>query len=168
VQRSTPDLCRHLAECAAVNSNRSQARCSLGTSPFALSAPCHQVSLWRNWAQTGPTDVSKFRHGPVLTHPGGLEVGARLPPDSLPGGWPTAAAYSLPSGGVAAERVGLILPTSLCSGEVARQITRRLNALIAAAASATLTGAEAAAAAALASRVTRFECLPHTEGCGTG
>ena len=24
-----------------------------------------QVSIWRNWSQTGPTDVTKFNHGPL-------------------------------------------------------------------------------------------------------
>ncbi|MCI0745446.1 MAG: UxaA family hydrolase, partial [Verrucomicrobia subdivision 3 bacterium] len=49
-----------------------------------------------------------------------------------------------------ADRLGLILPTSLCASQVARGIARQLNAT-----------AEKASGG-----VTRFVALPHTEGCG--
>lgn len=112
-----------------------------------------QVSIWRNWPQTGPTDVNQFTYGPK----GGEGLvgrgGASVPPSTLVPGYPGAA----PRGNSAVERIGLILPTSLCSGEVARKITSNLNTLI-------TTHPDLP----LASTVSRFECLPHTEGCGTG
>lgn len=49
------------------------------------------------------------------------------------------------------DRVGLILPTSLCSGQVALHIAQRLNEKLAG------RGTHG---------VTRFVALPHTEGCG--
>jgi len=113
-----------------------------------------QVSIWRNWPQSGPTDVSRFSYEEV----GGKALRPRDggPP---PPGPVVMAAYpgAAPRGGLAAERVGLVLPTSLCSGEVAKQITDALNAELA-----------AGGGGALARRVARFVSLPHTEGCGTG
>jgi hypothetical protein len=47
---------------------------------------------------------------------------------------------------------------------VARKITNSLNALLAGAGS----GSSDAGTLALAGQLSRFECLPHTEGCGTG
>ena len=37
-----------------------------------------QVSLWRNWAQTGPVDVSAFTYGPIASD-AGLAVLAPAP-----------------------------------------------------------------------------------------
>ena len=48
------------------------------------------------------------------------------------------------------ERVGLIVPTSLCSSQVCGQLATRLNA----------------AGAAEAGNLSRIVALPHTEGCG--
>ena len=79
-----------------------------------------------------------------------------------------ASASHVPSSVLATERIGLILPTSLCSGEVARKIVNKLNGMIASAQAAGPANAEPPSAAAIARLVTRFECLPHTEGCGTG
>lgn len=119
-----------------------------------------QVSLWRNWPQGGPTDVTQFNHGPkggkalttggsaVSTADAATFKGYRVPVPGAPVG--SARPY------LATERMGLILPTSLCSGEVARKITTKLNAAI------------QDPSHPLSKRVSRFECLPHTEGCGTG
>ena len=127
-----------------------------------------QVSLWRNWAQSGPTDVTKFNHASLR----GKSIAVKTT-ESAPSLGPVSFnGYSVSSPGaassaqtqkpyVATERIGLILPTSLCSGEVARQITTRLNSLIQSAETST-EGAQ------LARCVSRFDCLPHTEGCGTG
>jgi hypothetical protein len=124
-----------------------------------------QVSIWRNWPQAGPTDVSQYSYGPrnapalALSSAAAAAAaagrGAAASPALTFPGYPSAA----PRGSCAVERIGLILPTSLCSGEVARTITLALNASLAA-------GAPSSAPLALA--VSRFECLPHTEGCGTG
>jgi altronate dehydratase len=113
-----------------------------------------QVSIWRNWPQAGPTDVSRFTYDDV----GGTALRPRAggPPPAAP---VVLAAYpgAAPRGGLAAERVGLVLPTSLCSGEVAKKITDALNEELA-----------GGGGGALRARVTRFVSLPHTEGCGTG
>ena len=135
-----------------------------------------QVSLWRNWMQSGPTDVARFSYtnkaGSAVrvraeeaasAGAGAVAGGAVAASEATVFGGSRVAAPGAPAGAprpyVATERIGLILPTSLCSGEVARQITARLNALV-------REGAPGAGAA-LARRVSRFECLPHTEGCGT-
>jgi altronate dehydratase len=47
------------------------------------------------------------------------------------------------------DQVGLVMPTSLCSGQIARRIANRLNERD-----------------ATQDKVTRFVALPHTEGCG--
>lgn len=148
-----------------------------------------QVSIWRNWSQSGPTDVSKFNHGPlsgrcVAMSPlataratvaaavasAGSQAypfsGYRVPRPRTLG----SAAAAPPT--TAGDRVGLILPTSLCSGEVARKIVNKLNGLIAAgnapSGTANVPDADLEAGKALAAVASRFECLPHTEGCGTG
>ena len=129
-------------------------QCSSGQYSVGERAGHAQVSIWRNWPQAGPTDVTQFHTGTLngaalRSREGGLPPPAASPCAAYPG--------AAPRGGLAAERIGLVLPTSLCSGEVARKITDALNADIA-----------AGTAGALASRVTRFVSLPHTEGCGTG
>jgi hypothetical protein len=122
-----------------------------------------QVSIWRNWPQAAPIDVTQFTYGPkqgpalrmaAAASGGGAAAAAAAVPAALTfQGYPGAA----PRGNAAVERIALILPTSLCSGEVARQITGGLNAQLA-----------REPGSALAAAVARFECLPHTEGCGTG
>ena len=93
------------------------------------------MSLWRNWAQTGPTDVAAFAHGAITASDAGLAIVAPAPahpPAAVPAqvgfddgcredrapshfALPAPAQlYVLPTGGLAAERIGLILPTSLC------------------------------------------------------
>ena len=47
------------------------------------------------------------------------------------------------------DQVGLVMPTSLCSGQISRRIADRLNER-----------------GATQGKVTRFVALPHTEGCG--
>jgi altronate dehydratase len=51
--------------------------------------------------------------------------------------------------GPVVEQVGLVMPTSLCSGQISRRIAYRLNEKD-----------------ATQGKVTRFVALPHTEGCG--
>ena len=109
-----------------------------------------QVSLWRNWRQTDTTQLPALR--------------ARTAPDGVP--LPTcpatspvdhAAATQLrifagTSGRHATERIGLILPTSLCSTQIARLAAERLNTK------------QLGRAAGLS----RFVGFMHTEGCGFG
>lgn len=92
-----------------------------------------QVQLWRDWPQTGPGRVEQILKRPK---PSGQPLATR----------PLEGAPALPA--MERERVGLILPTSLCASQVARGIARQLSS--------------GAARAGL----DRFVALPHTEGCG--
>lgn len=112
-----------------------------------------QMSLWRNWRQTDTSQLAALR--------------ARVAPDGVPlvfapGG--TASRSALPDAKAlplqvfqtnhrpATERVGLILPTSLCAGQIARIAAERLNAK----------------QSGRAQGISRFVALAHTEGCGFG
>ncbi len=105
-----------------------------------------QVSLWRNWQQTDGTHLAALR--------------ARVAPDGRPlplapaaGRLPDAALSAFrTAGGWATERVALVLPTSLCSAQIAVLAADRLQAKG--------IGRDAG--------ISRFVALPHTEGCGFG
>lgn len=144
-------------------------RCASGERSVGERAGHAQVSIWRNWPQAGPgTDVAKLYHGNLpgkaihfkRTEQSDAQQGGAVAPVPFPAyhltGTPLASAVAGGADPIAIERIGLILPTSLCSGEVARQITKKLNGLV------------AAGNSVLGKHVSRFECLPHTEGCGTG
>lgn len=122
-----------------------------------------QVSIWRNWKQTGP------RQGISISIDG--RIGRRLDdlPDEerdaeLPGrpvAVPAALLDELPAApvsqvqlypaeqGYSTEQLALVLPTSLCSGQIAARLAD-----------------QAAAEDWTAGRTTRAVALPHTEGCG--
>jgi altronate dehydratase len=109
-----------------------------------------QMSLWRNWRQTDTSRLEALR--------------ARVAPDGIPlkaahaTGAPSAPATPVPltlvpSGDrFATERIGLVLPTSLCAGQIARIAAERMNAK--------QLGREQG--------ISRFVALAHTEGCGFG
>jgi altronate dehydratase len=106
-----------------------------------------QASLWRNWRQT---DASRL-----------AEIAARSVPDGKPLAWagrvdgalaaPTLQLYRNETRW-ATERLGLVLPTSMCSAQIARLASERLNA--------------SGIGGALG--LDRFATLTHTEGCGFG
>ena len=92
-----------------------------------------QVQLWRDWPQTGPGHVE--------------EVLGREKPTGKP--LRTRALADVPPvSPIQRERVGLLLPTSLCASQVARGIAQQLNGE--------------------PRNLDRFVALPHTEGCGVG
>jgi altronate dehydratase len=102
-----------------------------------------QVSLWRNWRQTDDSRVT--------------ELTSRIAPDGVPlraamdnGASRTARTNN--GGRYATERVGLVLPTSLCAAQIARLAAERLNAKH----------------AVQAQGIFRYVALAHTEGCGFG
>ena len=126
-----------------------------------------QVSLWRDWKQTGPVDLD-----PLLTE-SELKSGEPIPIEAWGGGavrkprrntqkYPSKKpqAKTLPGLGVfralqteagyRTDQVGLILPTSLCSGQIAQMIAHRCNER--------KIGEKQG--------ISRFVALPHTEGCG--
>jgi altronate dehydratase len=101
-----------------------------------------QVSIWRDWRQTDGSHLEALRR---RRKPDGKPVAIRTLRAS------DARFRALPSErGFVMDRVGLILPTSLCSGQIARRIATRLSENMPA-------GARG---------VSRFVALPHTEGCG--
>ena len=115
-----------------------------------------QVSLWRDWKQTGPVDLD-----PLLTE-SELKAGDPIPIEILGGDAvrDTPQNRTLPGLGVfralqteagyRTDQVGLILPTSLCSGQIAQMIAHRCNER--------RIGEKQG--------ISRFVALPHTEGCG--
>ncbi|MEM7408262.1 MAG: UxaA family hydrolase [Pseudomonadota bacterium] len=101
-----------------------------------------QVSIWRNWTQTESGQVEKVK--------------ARARPDGTPlevaPGTPSQLTFAgLPSDrGVSIEQIGVVMPTSLCSGQVARLVAEHLNQRV-----------------QPDDGVTRYVSLVHTEGCGS-
>lgn len=107
-----------------------------------------QVQLWRDWRQTGPGRVEEISARPKP--PGrALPLRRAFAAPSLDFSYP---AFATPDG-PAADRIGLILPTSLCSGQIGQIAAARLNRRYAA-------GKESAPP------LKRFVALAHTEGCG--
>ncbi len=101
-----------------------------------------QVSIWRDWPQRDSGRLAELQSAPA---PAGEPLAVR---SSAP---PAASFEALDTGdGLALDRLGLVLPTSLCSGQVARMAAERLNA----------SGLGESAG------LSRFAALVHTEGCG--
>ena len=101
-----------------------------------------QVSLWRDWRQTDAANLESLHRVP---QPKGVPLMAAEGSAS-----PTRTFQAVRTAeGVATDQVGLLLPTSLCSSQIARLIANRLNA--------TFNDRRG---------VSRFVALPHTEGCG--
>jgi altronate dehydratase len=101
-----------------------------------------QVSIWRDWKQTSDANLEQLRNAP---EPGGepLPVKENAPCFEF-------SFEAIKSGrGPVVDQVGLVMPTSLCSGQISRRIANRLNERD-----------------ATQGKVTRFVALPHTEGCG--
>ncbi|MFF0458583.1 UxaA family hydrolase [Nocardia africana] len=122
-----------------------------------------QVSIWRDWKQTesrpGISISVDGRQGHTAPNAPDEERDADLPGLPLPAGSPTVLPpppisvrlYTVARGrnAAATERVALVLPTSLCSGQVSRLIAEQAEA-------------ESWAGEGIA----RVVSLPHTEGCG--
>ena len=101
-----------------------------------------QVSVWRDWPRTGTEGLDEIRRRPA---PIGRPVAVREAP-------PLDLAFDavLTGEGVASDQIALVMPTSLCSGQVARLIAEDLDAN-----------------PPPWSDVSRFVALVHTEGCGS-
>ena len=103
-----------------------------------------QVSIWRDWKQTGPEHLEELENTPEPDG-GPLPVKGSVPDVDF-------SFEAIRTGrGLVSDQVGLVMPTSLCSGQIARRIANRLNDR----------GADF-----VRDKVTRFVALPHTEGCG--
>ena len=101
-----------------------------------------RVSVWRNWPRTGTEGLDELCRRPP---PDGCPVTVREAP-------PLDFVFDAVSTGegVASDQVALVMPTSLCSGQVARLIAEDLDAN-----------------PPPWSDVSRFVALVHTEGCGS-
>ncbi|MBA2691004.1 MAG: UxaA family hydrolase [Rubrobacter sp.] len=106
-----------------------------------------QVSIWRNWRQTGTENLERLKNAPAPDgEPLPLVVDA-------PGSDRTFEAIRT-SQGYGADQVGLIMPTSLCSGQISLRISDHMNERV----------RERGFAEG---KLSRFAALPHTEGCGS-
>jgi altronate dehydratase len=101
-----------------------------------------QTSIWRNWRQTDAHRLEKLLNAPL---PSGRSIPIRSGKLSIT---PTFEALRS-NGHTVSDQIGLILPTSLCSGQIARMGAERLNQL--------QLGRP---------HLSRFVSLVHTEGCG--
>lgn len=105
-----------------------------------------QSSLWRDWRQTDASRLAEIRSRP---DPDGRPLELAAAPSA---GLPAAPVVPVHAGRGATERVGLVLPTSMCAAQIARLAAERMNA------------------SGLAPRLglDRFVALTHSEGCGFG
>ncbi|HVS53956.1 MAG TPA: UxaA family hydrolase [Opitutaceae bacterium] len=113
-----------------------------------------QVSLWRNWRQTDGSRLAALKartapDGKPLALAPALRGASVAKPDASPA---ALAVFRTDDDRFATERVGLVLPTSLCAAQIARLAADRLN--------------EKQLGAAQG--ISRFVALAHTEGCGFG
>ena len=101
-----------------------------------------QVSIWREWPRTSTAGLRELGERP---EPDGRPIPVRKVP-------PLALSFDgvRTERGVATDQIALVMPTSLCSGQVARLIAEDLDANPPA-----------------WSDVSRFVALVHTEGCGS-
>lgn len=102
-----------------------------------------QVSIWRNWRQTDFSNLNQLSTTPIPT-------GSPIPIHTSQA-IPTLHFTGIQKGkDYITDRIGLILPTSLCSGQIAQLGANRLNRK-------TLDSQQG---------ISRYVALPHTEGCG--
>jgi len=105
-----------------------------------------QTQIWRDWRQTDGSRLQVLRDRPA---PMGEPLAVRSNEESTPPPPFELPMYEL-NGTRATDRVGLILPTSLCSGQIARMAAERLSAK----------------GVGCGAGISRFVTLVHTEGCG--
>ncbi|HVW22282.1 MAG TPA: UxaA family hydrolase [Opitutaceae bacterium] len=105
-----------------------------------------QVQLWRNWRQKDTSRLAEIRSRAA---PSGrpLPLAGTAPELSVP----PLSLFRTPDGW-ATERVGLVLPTSMCSAQIAVRAAERLQS----------------GGVGRAAGIARFVALSHTEGCGFG
>ena len=123
-----------------------------------------QVQIWRDWRQTSCLSLKEARERPLpggepipLRDDGGSQDAAESGHNPKNQGGARSELGAFGDGirfsmydsdrGLASDRVGLIVPTSLCAGQVAKLIAGELNR-------------------ADGYNGLRFVALPHTEGCG--
>lgn len=105
-----------------------------------------QVQIWRNWRQNDGSKLDTLLHSAL---PSGEPIAIRT--DSVVAASPVSFTFTRYQGRRASDHIGLILPTSLCAGQVANMIAQRLNKQ----------------GLGQTDQLSRFIALAHTEGCGT-
>lgn len=104
-----------------------------------------QAQIWRDWPQTDGSHLEELLHQPA---PAGASLPIRAPkPETVDD---LRFAVYRTDDGTALDRVGLILPTSLCAGQVAQMTAARLNR----------------SGVGRDHNISRYVSLVHTEGCG--
>ena len=114
-----------------------------------------QVSIWRNWRQARSTNLNAVLPKEA---PDGKPLSIRtkrqptIPFSTSKDGAATHPKfYAIQTkDGYRSDQIGLVLPTSLCSGQIAEMIADRLNR----------------GRIGESHGISRFAALPHTEGCG--
>ncbi|MBX3011375.1 MAG: UxaA family hydrolase [Caldilineaceae bacterium] len=102
-----------------------------------------QVQIWRNWRQSDSSQLQTLLHPTVPT---GTPIA--IPTDVAPN--PIRFTVNQHDAEHATDQIGLILPTSLCAGQVANLIAQRLNKK----------------GLGQPAQISRVVALVHTEGCG--
>lgn len=102
-----------------------------------------QVSIWRDWRQTDSHNLERLQQEP---EPAGNALPIRVDDSD------SSLTFSAigQEGRYATDQIGLVLPTSLCAGQIARMIAARLNRR----------------GMGQKEQLLRFVALVHTEGCG--
>lgn len=113
-----------------------------GTKSQGEKAGHAQVNIWRNWFMDDSMELSKLQPEEGFS---GKPIPLRYKVQEKPFDSPGKAEKGIPS-----EQVGLVLPTSLCSGEIAKILAERMTAQ----------------GIGKAQGISRFVALAHSEGCG--
>ncbi len=101
-----------------------------------------QVQIWRDWRQTGTVNLKDFEHPDFSGEPLVINTDIQVPDVRFP--------VFKTRHGTASDQVGLILPTSLCSGQIARMCAQKLSE----------------SQLGYDKGISRYVTLVHTEGCG--
>ena len=102
-----------------------------------------QVQIWRNWQQSEHSNIDQITARP---QPDGQPLSIPAPAQIADTNWPAWQTEN----GISSDRVGLVIPSSLCSAQIAQMAAQRLNELG--------VGRE--------KEISHFAALVHTEGCG--
>ena len=102
-----------------------------------------QISIWRNWRQTDDSRLEDLLAAPEPAgRPVSIRTGYEMDTDAHFEAFRSESGYT-------ADQVGLIMPTSLCSSQIARMSAMRLNQN----------------GPGLGDGLSRYAALVHTEGC---
>ncbi len=108
-----------------------------------------QVQIWRNWQQSDASNLKSLQQRPKLSgQPIAIDTTLSSTHKKLLK--QTEAMLIATEDGYATEQIGLILPTSLCSGQIASMIANTLNE----------------EGLGKMQGISRYVTLAHTEGCG--